>query len=55
MIEPLEAAEGEAQIMRIRQSLLAVTDCPYVGELQNEIADYAAASELHLLLKQNKQ
>ncbi len=55
MIEPLEGAEGEAQIMRIRQSLLAVTDCPYVRELQNEIADYAAASELHLLLKQNKQ
>ena len=55
MVEPLEVAEGEAQIMRIRQSLLAVIDCPYVRELQNEIADYAASSELHLLLKQNKQ
>lgn len=55
MVEPLEVAEGEAQSMRIRQSLLAVTDCPYVRELKNEIADYAAASELHLLLKQNKQ
>ena len=55
MVEPLESAEGETQVMRIRQSLLAVTDCPYVRELQNEIADYAAASELHLLLKQNKQ
>ena len=41
--------------MRIRQSLLAVVDCPYVQELQDEIVEYAAASELHLLLKQNKQ
>jgi len=55
MVEQLEGAEGETQVMRIRQSLLAVTDCPYVRNLQNEIADYAAACELHLLLKQNKQ
>ena len=55
MVEQLEGAEGETQVMRIRQSLLAVTDCPYVRDLQTEIADYAAASELHLILKQNKQ
>lgn len=55
MVEQLESVEGAASQMRIRESLLAVIDCPYVRELQDEIADYAAASELHLLLKQNKQ
>lgn len=55
MVEPLAGAEGGAPAMRIRRSLLAVVDCPYVRELQEEIADYATASELHLLLKQNKQ
>jgi len=54
MIEPLESVEGDAPAMRIRQSLLAVVDCPYVRALQDEIADYAAASELNLVLKQNK-
>ena len=55
MVEPLEGAEIDASTMRIRQSLLAVIDCPYVRDLQGEIADYSTASELHLLLKQNKQ
>ncbi|MCL7488858.1 MAG: hypothetical protein M8357_11885 [Desulfobulbaceae bacterium] len=54
MVESLESAEGDVPALRIRQSLLAVVDCPYVRELQDEIAEYAAASELHLLLKQNK-
>jgi len=40
---------------RLRGSLLAVTDCPYVQVLQEEIAAYAAASELELVLKANKQ
>lgn len=55
MVEPLEDVPGNTPALRIRQSLLAVIDCPYVKELQDEIAEYAAASELHLLLKQNKQ
>lgn len=55
MVEPFEENDGDAPAMRIRQSLLAVVDCPYVRELKDEIAEYAAASELHLLLKQNKQ
>lgn len=55
MVEPIEDSEGDTPAMRIRQSLLAVVDCPYVQELKDVIAEYAAASELHLLLKQNKQ
>ncbi len=55
MVEPLDENEGGVPAMRIRQSLLAVIDCPYVRELKDEIAEYAAASELHLHLKQNKQ
>jgi len=38
-----------------RNTLLAVWDCPYVRELQNEIAAYAAASGLEIIFKQNKQ
>ncbi|MBW2328613.1 MAG: YkgJ family cysteine cluster protein [Deltaproteobacteria bacterium] len=40
---------------RLRSSLLAITDCPYVQVLQEEIAAYAAACELELVLKGNKQ
>lgn len=40
---------------RLRNSLLAITDCPYVQVLQDEIAAYAAACELELVLKGNKQ
>lgn len=40
---------------RLRDSLLAITDCPYVQVLQEEIAAYAAACELELVLKGNKQ
>lgn len=40
---------------RLRGSLLAVTDCPYVRLLREEIAAYAAACELELILKENKQ
>jgi len=55
VVEQLEAREGEEPVLRIRQSLLAVIDCPYVRELQDELSQYAAASELDLILKQNKQ
>jgi len=40
---------------RLRSSLLAVTDCPYVQVLQDEIAAYSAACELELIFKGNKQ
>jgi len=40
---------------RLRNSLLAVTDCPYVQVLREEIAAYAAACEMELVLKGNKQ
>lgn len=54
MVELLDKGSGTPR-RRIRESLLAVVDCPYVRELQDEIAAYAAASELHLVLKRNKQ
>ncbi|MEW6220875.1 MAG: hypothetical protein AB1634_15265 [Thermodesulfobacteriota bacterium] len=37
-----------------RHKLLAVWDCPYVRQLVDEIADYAAASMLSLVLARNK-
>lgn len=51
VVEPLD--EG-SKTWRIRQSLLAITDCPYVRDLRDEIADYAAASGLNLVLARNK-
>jgi Fe-S-cluster containining protein len=39
----------------LRGALLAILDCPYVQLLRDEIADYAAACELELVLKGNKQ
>jgi len=39
----------------LRSTLLAVTDCPYVQDLQEPLAAYAAACELALVLKRNKQ
>ena len=38
----------------LRQSLLAVVDCPYVRQLQEEIAAYAAACELEMVFRHNK-
>lgn len=55
MVEPLGNNENDEPRLRIRQSLLAVIDCPYVQELKDVISEYAAASELHLVLKQNKE
>ena len=51
----IERLESATTALRIRHSLLAVIDCPYVQELQKEIEEYAAASELHLHITQNKQ
>jgi Fe-S-cluster containining protein len=55
-LEPLETLETSEQSGKymMRNTLLAVTDCPYVQILQEEIAAYAAACELDCLLKANK-
>ena len=50
----LEPADEENQYC-LRSSLLAITDCPYVQALQDEISAYAAASELEIIFKGNKQ
>jgi len=56
ILEPLELPEPMEQSGKymLRNSLLAVTDCPYVQFLQEEIAAYAAACELDCILKANK-
>ncbi len=54
MLERLDAPETGSPAYRLRQTLLAVVDCPYVRELQDDIARYAAAGELHLAWKENK-
>ncbi len=54
ILEPLGEDADNRQTYRIRQTLLAVVDCPYVRDLQDEIAAYAAAAELQLVLKENK-
>lgn len=54
MLEQVQMEERGDVVQRIRQSLLAIIDCPYVRDLQNEIAEYAAACDLHLVLKKNK-
>lgn len=51
VVEPL--GDG-SETRRLRQSLLAVTDCPYVRALRDEIAEYAAACGLSLVLSRNK-
>ena len=50
----LEKTDQPDQYM-LRETLLAVIDCPYVQTLQEEIAAYAAACELELVLRENKQ
>jgi hypothetical protein len=54
MVEPVDGSADGKDLYRLRRSLLAITDCPYVRDLRDEIAGYAAACELHLVLKQNK-
>ncbi|CAK8715605.1 Zinc-or iron-chelating domain-containing protein [Candidatus Electrothrix aarhusensis] len=53
ILEPL-GPMGQSRNYMIRNSLLAVTDCPYVQFLQEEITAYAAACELDCILKANK-
>lgn len=52
MVEPAEGL-GQA-VWRLRQTLLAVTDCPYVQLLRDDIAAYAAACELETMFRRNK-
>uniref|UniRef100_UPI004056194E YkgJ family cysteine cluster protein n=1 Tax=Candidatus Electrothrix sp. TaxID=2170559 RepID=UPI004056194E len=50
ILEPLE----QGRRYMLRNSLLAVSDCPYVQFAKEEINAYAAACELELLVKANK-
>ncbi len=54
ILEPLEEAEPGGPAWRLRNSLLAIVDCPYVNLLRDEIAAYGAACELDVIFKQNK-
>lgn len=54
ILEPADMEQCEGNAYRIRRTLLAVVDCPYVVDLKDEIAEYAAASGLQLVLKENK-
>jgi len=54
VVEPVRGEERGATVLRLRQSLLAVLDCPYVRLLQDEIAAYAAACELEMVFRHNK-
>ncbi len=52
VVEPVQH-QGQSAF-RLRQSLLGVIDCPYVQQLQDEIAAFAAACELEMVFRQNK-
>jgi Fe-S-cluster containining protein len=52
VVEPVET-DGQS-LLRLRQALLAVVDCPYVLRLRDEIASYAAACELEMIFRRNK-
>ena len=52
VLEPVEHRGQPA--FRLRQSLLGVIDCPYVQQLQDEIAAFAAACELEMVFRHNK-
>lgn len=51
VVEPSAAGH---QVLCLRNSLLAVVDCPYVRLLQEEISAYGAACELDVIFRQNK-
>ena len=55
MVEPVAAPEHVHPVFRLRGSLLAVVDCPYVRQLQDDIAAYAAACELDMIFRRNKE
>ncbi|WP_310600037.1 YkgJ family cysteine cluster protein [Desulfobulbus sp.] len=45
---------GDRPVLRLRQTLLAVVDCPYVRRLREDIAAFAAACELDMIFRHNK-
>lgn len=53
IVEKLDSG-AEKPVYRLRQSILAIVDCPYVSVLQEEIAAYGAACELEVIFKHNK-
>lgn len=55
MVEPVPSPDGVNPLFRLRHALLAVVDCPYVLQLQDEIAAYAAACELAMIFRRNKE
>ena len=54
LLEEEKDSTGGGPVFRLRNTLLAVMDCPYVQQLQEDIAQYAAASELELVFRTNK-
>ncbi|MBM9536788.1 YkgJ family cysteine cluster protein [Desulfobulbus alkaliphilus] len=55
MVEPVPAPDRENPVFRLRQALLAVVDCPYVEQLRDEIAAYAASCALDMIFRRNKE
>jgi Fe-S-cluster containining protein len=55
MVEAVAAPDRAYPLFRLRHTLLAVVDCPYVLQLQEEIAAYAAACELDMIFRRNKE
>ncbi|HHL35343.1 MAG TPA: YkgJ family cysteine cluster protein [Desulfobulbaceae bacterium] len=49
-----QPGSGPRPVYRLRNSLLAVIDCPYVVLLKDEIAAYGAACELDVIFTHNK-
>jgi len=54
VLEPLGIGSDGVSLYRLRRALLGIVDCPYVRDIRDEIAEYAAASCLQLILKENK-
>ena len=52
VVEPISA--GDQPVFRLRRTLLAVMDCPYVRRLKEAIAAFAAACELEMVFRYNK-
>lgn len=55
ILEPLDDQTGEIPTQRLRDIILAITDCPYVNDLRDEISAYIAACELEPFFMRNKQ
>jgi len=55
ILEPLDDQAEEIPTHRLRNIILAITDCPYVNDLRDEISAYIAACELEPLFMRNKQ